>query len=159
MYIHGIMLQSLKSWVPCQQTGYILLGKPSSLPSSHRVAIYLKVAAIATILLLITFLLRPLTAAQQYALHHSNQPIPGIVHYVYIKAKPDSQIHFPFAYFLTVYASVMYIKPSKIYIHSDYTAAEIAEAGAKGSIWTRKLINTFPGIVKWNHVRVPEFAG
>ncbi|KAJ8109852.1 hypothetical protein OPT61_g7155 [Boeremia exigua] len=88
-----------------------------------------------------------------------NDPIPSVVHYVYIKRDADSVITFPFASFLTLYASVMYIKPTQIYIHTDYNENEIEIASTKGDRWTRAVINTFPDILRWNHISVPNFAG
>ncbi|KAF2205723.1 hypothetical protein GQ43DRAFT_359583, partial [Delitschia confertaspora ATCC 74209] len=85
--------------------------------------------------------------------------IPSIVHYVYIKQNDHSTIHFHFAEFLSVYASVLYLSPKRILIHTDYSDIEIAEAANDGNIWTRKLLTSFPGIVHWNPVTVPQFAG
>lgn len=89
----------------------------------------------------------------------ADDPIPSIVHYVYIKKDADSIMSFPFASFLTLFASVMYIKPTQIYIHTDYNDTEIKNASADGDRWTRAVINTFPSILTWNQVSVPNFAG
>jgi hypothetical protein len=64
-------------------------------------------------------------------------------------------MHFPFASFLTIFASVMYIKPTNIYIHTDFNEAEIRNASSRGDRWTRAVINTFPEILIWNQVDIP----
>ncbi|KAH6625759.1 hypothetical protein C7974DRAFT_206923 [Boeremia exigua] len=89
----------------------------------------------------------------------ADDPIPSIVHYVYIKKDVESVIQFPFASFLTLFASVMYIKPTQIYIHTDFNETEIRNASLSGDRWTRAVINTFPDILRWNEVSVPNFAG
>ncbi|KAF2255199.1 hypothetical protein BU26DRAFT_152148 [Trematosphaeria pertusa] len=153
------MWDALRLINPFQGNGYTPLGN-YSLPSSHRIGTYLKITTAVSIVVLLAFLLHPLSAAESYGLllYHHRNAIPSIVHYVYIKKEQDSVIDFPFAHFLTLYASVLYIWPSRIFIHSDYNASEIAEAAATGSPWTRKVLN-FSDIVQWNHVQAPEFAG
>lgn len=85
--------------------------------------------------------------------------IPSIVHFVTIKKDDSSFLEFPFASFLTLFSSVMYIKPTQIYIHTDYSETEIRNASVHGDRWTRAVINTFPDILRWNEVYVPNFAG
>jgi hypothetical protein len=53
----------------------------------------------------------------------------------------------------------MYIKPTQIYIHTDYNETEIRTASVRGDRWTRAVINTFPDLLHWNQVHVPSFAG
>lgn len=116
------------------------------------------------LLVLVSFIspLSPVTAARDYGLFNqvsNNDPIPSIVHYVYIKKDEHSVIQFPFSSFLTLFAAVMYISPTKIYIHTDYNQTEIEHAAKKGDLWTRKLMNSFPELVTWNHVQAPNYAG
>ena len=92
-------------------------------------------------------------------LSFSNSPIPNIVHYIYIKKDEAAVLSFNFAYFLSLYASVLYIAPKRILIHTDFTDAEIADAAVNGDVWTRKTISTFKDIVKFNQVEVPQYSG
>ncbi|OCK98979.1 uncharacterized protein K441DRAFT_540841, partial [Cenococcum geophilum 1.58] len=46
--------------------------------------------------------------------------IPSIVYYIYIKRDLDSIINIHFTYFLSLYALVIYIKLSKIYLYTNY---------------------------------------
>lgn len=135
------------------------LGGTGQLPSSTRIAVYIRITVAVIILAILAYLIHPLSAAESFGLYTPRRPIPGIVHYVYIKQNADSHIDFSFANFLSVFAAIQYVNPTKVYIHSDYSKAEIAHAGTKGGHWTRKLINTFPEVVEWNQIRIPEYAG
>ena len=88
-----------------------------------------------------------------------DDPIPKIVHFVYIRSDPGSQLKFSFSAFLSIFASILYINPSKVYIHSDYNSQDIQDAARNGNHWTRKLLSTWPGLITWNLVRVPNYAG
>ncbi|KAF2733915.1 hypothetical protein EJ04DRAFT_438134 [Polyplosphaeria fusca] len=127
--------------------------------SSPRIGLYIRIAIAVVILLTVVVVLHPLAAAQEVYAKYQSSPIPSIVHYVYIKRDANSVIDFPFAYFLTLYASAMYLKPEKIYIHTDYNETEIANANKTGSIWTKKVMSTFPDLIEWNQVFVPQWAG
>lgn len=131
--------------------------------SPSRMALYARTACALVLAACIIVLLQPLSAAQRYNQKHNLIPyynsIPNIVHYVHLKQNDTSKIDFHFAHFLSLYAAEMHIKPSKVYIHSDYNATEIAEAQTSGSKWTRKVLNTFPHLIEWNPVRAPSFAG
>ncbi|KAF2790745.1 hypothetical protein K505DRAFT_327364 [Melanomma pulvis-pyrius CBS 109.77] len=83
-------------------------------------------------------------------------PIPNIVHYVILKKDADSVLHLKFEHFLSIYASLMYFKPTAIYIHTDHNASAVEEAAATGSKWTRIILN-LPG-VKANEVVSPTHA-
>ncbi|KAJ5060530.1 hypothetical protein PSV09DRAFT_2418388 [Bipolaris maydis] len=71
--------------------------------------------------------------------------IPSIVHYVQIKDE-KSVLKFPFSSFLNICAAVLYIKPERIYIHTDFSPSEINEASEKGDRWTKSVINTFANL-------------
>lgn len=53
----------------------------------------------------------------------------------------------------------MYIRPTKIYIHTDFNEMEIKQAGEQGDRWTKAVVNTFADILTWNPVHAPNFAG
>ncbi|EUC41638.1 hypothetical protein COCMIDRAFT_40217 [Bipolaris oryzae ATCC 44560] len=97
----------------------------------------------------------PVEKARQYGTFQptdtsSHGSIPSIVHYVQIKKDEKSVLKFPFSSFLNICAAVLYIKPERIYIHTDFTPSEISEAGEKGDRWTKSVINTFADLVIWN---------
>ncbi|KAF2995578.1 hypothetical protein E8E13_004418 [Curvularia kusanoi] len=143
---------------------YIPLSPLPTLPRS-RFAIKLVIAACILLTLVTSIsLIGPVENVRVLDLLKSassppNEPIPSIIHYVFIKKDADSVIKFPFASFLTLFASVMYIKPTQIYIHTDYNETEIRNASIRGDRWTRAVINTFPELLQWHGVIVPEFAG
>jgi hypothetical protein len=120
-----------------------------------------KVTTAVGLVVAIGLFLHVFFVAEQHALDQSadNGPIPSIVHYVYIRQDQNSILNFHFAHFLTLYASVMYIKPRRVYIHTDYNDTQIATAAQNGSKWTRKVLNTFPELVQFNRVVAPQFAG
>jgi len=123
----------------------------------------MKGAFVFTIAAFVIVLLHPFSAAQGYNQKHNlisyYNPIPNIIHYVYLRKDARSKIDFTFAHFLSLYAAEMHVGPSKIYIHSDYNPNEISRAQINGSEWTRKFLSTFPDLIEWRPVRVPSFAG
>jgi hypothetical protein len=103
--------------------------------------------------LLLTAALRAPDGTSQYLPRLSSnrpKPIPSVVHYTYLKKTKDSGIHFSFENFLSLYAALVYIKPTTIYIHTDHNASYINETAVTGSKWTRKILS-HPQ-VKINHV-------
>ena len=113
---------------------------------------------------ILTATLHPAEKARQYGIFQSTEspahdPIPSIVHYVQLKKQADSVLHFRFYHFLTMCAAVMYIKPTQIYIHTDFNDSDINIASAQGDKWTKAVINTFADKLIWNHVHAPRFAG
>jgi hypothetical protein len=139
----------------------------SPLPPLARSRVGLKIAI--ALCILITFViamnsLEPVEGRRGFGLLKSpplskDDPIPSIVHFVTIKKDENSLLKYPFASFLTLFASVMYIQPTQIYIHTDYNETEIRNASLHGDRWTRAVINTFSEILRWNEVYVPNFAG
>jgi hypothetical protein len=53
----------------------------------------------------------------------------------------------------------MYIKPTKVYIHTDFSESEISNASTQGDRWTQAVITTFADLITWNPVQPPRFAG
>jgi hypothetical protein len=118
------------------------------------------------IVTLVILTLHPHSAekARQYGILRSNEdvahdPIPSIVHYVQLKQDANSTLSFPFSSFLTMCATVMYIQPTQIYMHTDFNDLEIRNASARGDRWTKAVINTFADIITWKHVSASRFAG
>jgi hypothetical protein len=120
----------------------------------------------ALLSLLILVLLLPHSPAPGYvpglsslSISSTSRPIPSIVHYVYLKKDEQSILHFTFQDFLSVYASILYFNPTSILIHTDHNASYLEEAATKGNLWTRKILTSFPNIVKANIVEAPTHAG
>lgn len=64
----------------------------------------------------------------------ADDTISSITHYVYLKKDENSVTMLPFSSFLTIFASVMYIKPTQVYIHTDYNEIEIRNASTRGDL-------------------------
>lgn len=75
-----------------------------------------------------------------------------------MQKNPDSQFHFSFHAFLSVYSALRILKPTKIYIHSDFNDTMISQARERGSKWTRTLLNSFPEVIQINPVPVITHA-
>lgn len=102
--------------------------------------------------------LATLTGTKAYSLSTSTynrgryDNIPPIVHFVQLKQQQETstELHFSFEAFLALYAAYRSIRPTTIYIHTDFTPDEIASAREQGSSWTRKILGGlegFPGPV------------
>lgn len=93
----------------------------------------IKIAAPVCVILMLAMTMTTLRSSDrarelsipQFTGSSADNTIPSIVPYVYIKKDVDSIMSFPFASFLTLFASVMYIKPTQIYVHTDYNETEI----------------------------------
>ncbi|KAF3023782.1 hypothetical protein E8E12_000050, partial [Didymella heteroderae] len=122
-------------------------------------------ACLAVTLIMLARAFRPAETAGQHGVLKAadgfdDGPIPSIVHYVCIKEDASSVLRFPFASFLAVFAAVVYLKPARIYIHTDFNDTEIKDAGAQGDRWTKVLVaHPFFADLVWNQVEVPTFAG
>lgn len=81
--------------------------------------------------------------------------IPRIVHLVQLKPNDDADLHFSFQSFLCIFTAYHYIKPTTIYIHTDFTPADISHAKQHGSSWTRRVLAAFPTTLKLNPVVAP----
>ncbi|KAJ4329689.1 hypothetical protein N0V87_010651 [Didymella glomerata] len=122
-------------------------------------------ACLAVTLIMLARAFRPAETVGQHRVlkaadRFDDGPIPSIVHYVCIKEDASSVLRFPFASFLAVFAAVVYLKPARIYIHTDFNDTEIKDAGAQGDRWTKVLVaHPFFADLVWNQVEVPTFAG
>lgn len=87
-----------------------------------------------------------------------NSPIPSILHFVQLKKDDNSELRLSFEAFLALYAANRFIRPSTIYIHTDFSPQDVAAAIEHGSSWTRKVLTSFPEIVHVNYVTAPTEA-
>lgn len=86
--------------------------------------------------------------------------IPNIIHYTQLRKTEHSPLHFSFEQFLALYSAVLFLAPDTIYIHTDHNASAIEEAKLSDHIWTRKVLTTYPNILRINHVVAPtKFNG
>ncbi|KAK8132232.1 hypothetical protein PG999_000405 [Apiospora kogelbergensis] len=83
--------------------------------------------------------------------------IPPIVHFVQLKQDQTSQLHFSFEAFLALYAASLYVQPTTIYIHHDFSDDEVANATQHGSSWTKKVLAAFPAL-RLSRVTAPTEA-
>lgn len=87
------------------------------------------------------------------------EDIPNIVHYVQLSKDENSELHFDFKHFLSVYSSVAYLRPKTIYIHTDFdeqAISKVLNSTAKEDKWTRRILSLKP--VKVRHMRAPIVA-
>ncbi|USP79034.1 Gly-transf-sug domain containing protein [Curvularia clavata] len=162
------MLNQLRAYCSFLQSDnsvykYMPFGPASATRSRTRLKITTATCIVFTLAIL-TFFSHPVERAKQYGILKSSESsahdaIPNIVHYVQIKKDANSVLRFPFSSFLTICAAVLYIKPTEIYIHTDFNQSEIKTASMNGDRWTRAVVNTFSDIINWNQVHVPNFAG
>lgn len=80
------------------------------------------------------------------------------MHLVHLKIAEDAELKFSFQFFLCVYSAYLYIQPRTIFIHTDFSEAEIAHAAQNGSTWTKKVLTALPDVVKLNPVTAPTTA-
>jgi len=150
---------AVHSFTPFRKNGYTPL---STVPPSFGANIVRKVIVVIVAVIGLSFLAYPLyshpnlTSSLSF---HNTSPIPNIVHYIYLRKDEAATISFNFAYFLSLYATVMHIAPKRILIHTDFTSAEITHAATHGDPWTRKTLQTFKHIVHFNPVAVPQYSG
>ncbi|KAK4232974.1 hypothetical protein C8A03DRAFT_39355 [Achaetomium macrosporum] len=85
----------------------------------------------------------------------TSAPIPNLVHYVWLVADP-AVFTLSFAFFVSVYSSHLFLRPDRIYIHTDVAPAvwDRAKASESGDIWTKRLLN-LPGVTP-NFVETPR---
>lgn len=80
--------------------------------------------------------------------------IPNIVHFTHLKKDDNSELHFTFQSLLSLYSAIHYLRPDRVYVHTDFNTNVITEAKSTGSKWTRMILTTFPE-VQFNQVIVP----
>ncbi|XP_044721257.1 glycosyltransferase sugar-binding domain-containing protein [Hirsutella rhossiliensis] len=97
------------------------------------------------------------TAASTAAPARLQPDIPNYAHFVFLLEKPESDFPFVFFQYLSMYAAWYYLRPDKIYLHTDAREQQIKRAreGLAGK-WS-KLIFEIPGLTI-NHVKSPTVA-
>lgn len=84
------------------------------------------------------------------------EEIPAVIHFVQLRQDQHATLHFSFEAFLAVYSAYRSVQPSAIYIHTDFTPADVEHARQHGSSWTRAVLTRFPtGILRLVHVIAP----
>lgn len=84
--------------------------------------------------------------------------IPPVVHFVQLKKDESANLHFSFESFLALYSAYLFIQPSVIYLHTDFTPRDISAAAQNGSSWTKRLLTAFPDTLRLNPVTAPTKA-
>ncbi len=80
-------------------------------------------------------------------------PIPNLVHYIWLVADP-AVFSLNFAFFISAYSSHYFLRPDRIYIHTDVAPDVFDRAKAAGDVWTRRILN-LPGVAP-NYVETPR---
>lgn len=104
-----------------------------------------------TALLIISFLYsRGLnsTASPGSPIFEASYPtIPNIVHFVHLVPEYEhSELHFSFAQFIAVYSALYYLKPDKIYIHTN-SDKQILDTAKNSTDPYLKIIANLPSVV------------
>lgn len=72
--------------------------------------------------------------------------IPNIVHYVWVLRNPDGVLEFEFKHFVSIYSTSLYLRPQKIYLHTNAPPSAVSAARHDTSrLWTRKIFE-IPGV-------------
>ncbi|KAI3390249.1 hypothetical protein diail_11040, partial [Diaporthe ilicicola] len=100
----------------------------------------------------------PVSGCDRYLTSGQEACIPPVVHFVQLKKDEASSLHFSFESFLALYAAYHFVQPSIIYIHTDFSPNEVADAATYGSSWTRRVLTAFPKVVRLNKVTAPTQA-
>lgn len=80
------------------------------------------------------------------------------MHFVQLKKDESSTFHFTFESFLAIYSAYLFVQPSVIYIHTDYSPQEVVTAAQNGSSWTRRVLTSFPETLRLSRVTAPTTA-
>jgi hypothetical protein len=129
-----------------------------NMPSISRQA-SIRIAVLVTSCIAASLIISQLSLIQSYADQlprvSTHPAIPNIVHYTQLQKNEHSTLHFSFESFLSLYAALRILKPSKIYIHTNFNESMLTEAAQNGSKWTRMVLTSFKEVVI-NQVQVPE---
>ena len=86
--------------------------------------------------------------------------IPNIVHYIHILPPPPPNdvgkrllLEFEFRQFISFYSAYLYLRPDKIYVHTNAPPESIARARHSPNQWTYAIANL--PVVEFRHVEAP----
>lgn len=82
-----------------------------------------------------------------------DEPIPNIVHYIWLLANP-AVFRLDFRVFLSVYSSHLFFSPDTIYIHTDAKPELWDKAKSSGDVWTKRVLN-LPNVTP-NYIDNPQ---
>jgi hypothetical protein len=82
----------------------------------------------------------------------THDTIPNLVHYVWF-IQNAAVLRFDFEHFVSIYSAHLYFQPDTIYIHTDATPKQVAEAIECDDKWTRAIM-TLPNI-RTNQIAMP----
>ncbi|KAK4237911.1 hypothetical protein C8A03DRAFT_44277 [Achaetomium macrosporum] len=74
----------------------------------------------------------------------ADAPIPNLVHYIWLLADP-AVFSLSFKVFVSVYSSHLFLRPDRIYFHTDAAPELWDRAKASGDTWTKRVLN-IPGV-------------
>ena len=71
-------------------------------------------------------------------------PIPNLVHYIWLLADP-TVFSLDFKVFISVYSSYLFLRPDKIYFHTDVSPELWEQSKTAGDVWTQRVL-AVPGV-------------
>ncbi|KND89017.1 hypothetical protein TOPH_06294 [Tolypocladium ophioglossoides CBS 100239] len=77
------------------------------------------------------------------------QVIPNLVHYVWL-LKDGAAFQLGFKAFVSIYSAHLFLRPERIYIHTDASPETLSRARLSGTAWTKRAL-AIPGLTA-NHV-------
>ncbi|KAL2018616.1 hypothetical protein VTK56DRAFT_586 [Thermocarpiscus australiensis] len=83
----------------------------------------------------------------------ADAPIPNLVHYIWLLADP-AVFSLSFKVFVSVYSSYLFLRPDRIYFHTDVAPGLWDRAKASGDNWTKRVLN-IPGVTP-NFIESPR---
>lgn len=82
--------------------------------------------------------------------------IPNIVHFVHlVEQSPDATFEFPFRQFVAIYSAWYYLRPEKLYIHTNLEEPLIMDALEKTESPYTKAVVRLPGVT-FRHATPPD---
>jgi hypothetical protein len=85
----------------------------------------------------------------------NNEPIPNIVHYIWLLADP-AVFSLDFKVFVSAYSSHLFFHPDRIYFHTDVAPELWERAKSSGDLWTKRIL-AIPGVTP-NFIENPRFT-
>jgi hypothetical protein len=89
------------------------------------------------------------------ALPAANAPIPNLVHYIWLLADP-TVFSLSFKVFISVYSAHLFLRPDRIYFHTDVSPDLWERSKTSGDVWTVRILN-IPGVTP-NFIENPSIT-